>query len=151
VIQLGDHGHSMFVLWEGLLEVRIAVKEGQAERRVARLQAGMFFGEMSVLTGEARSALVVAVTDALVFEISKDHIASLISRRPELAEQIARVVTARKLRNSEAVAAANSADPETEKISMTAQLVGKMLAFFGLKTKIASFARLERVKEIESS
>ena len=151
VIQLGDHGDSMFVLCEGLLEVRIAVKEGHAERRVARLQAGMFFGEMSVLTGEARSAQVVAVTDALVFEISKDHIASLISRRPELAEQIARVVTARKLRNSEAVAAANSADPETEKISMTAQLVGRMLAFFGLKTKIASFARLERVKEIESS
>jgi CRP-like cAMP-binding protein len=91
------------------------------------------------------------VTDALVFEISKDHIASLISRRPELAEQIARVVTARKLRNLEAVAAANSAATETEKISMTAQLVGRMLAFFGLKTKIASFTRLERVKEIEPS
>ncbi len=136
IIRRGDHGNSMFVLCEGLLEVRIAFKEGQPDRRVARLHAGMFFGEMSALTGEARSALVAAVTDALVFEISKDHLASLISRRPELAEQIARVVTARKLRNSEAVAAANSEETETEKISMTAQLVGKMLAFFGLKTKL---------------
>ncbi len=135
VIQLGDHGDSMFVLCEGLLEVRIALKEGQAQSRVARLQAGMFFGEMSALTGEPRSALVVAVTDALVFEISKDQIAALIHSRPELAEMIARAVTSRKLRNSEAIAAAGASALSVEKASMTAQLVGRMLAFFGVKAK----------------
>jgi small-conductance mechanosensitive channel/CRP-like cAMP-binding protein len=135
VIELGDRGDSMFILCEGLLEVRIAMKEGQGERRVARLQAGMFFGEMSALTGEPRSALVVAVTDALVFEISKDQIAGLIRSRHEVAETIARAVTARKLRNSEALAQADRAAIATEKISMTAQLVGRMLAFFGLKPK----------------
>jgi small-conductance mechanosensitive channel/CRP-like cAMP-binding protein len=143
VIELGDHGDSMFVLCEGLLEVRIALQEGQAVRRVARLQAGMFFGEMSALTGEPRSALVVAVTDALVFEISKDHIAALIHSRHELAETIARAVTTRKLRNSAAIAAAGSASLAVEKASMTAQLVGRMLAFFGLKPKPLKARRYE--------
>lgn len=136
VIQLGDHGDSMFILCEGLLEVRIALKEGQIAGRVARLPAGTFFGEMSALTGEPRSALVVAVTDALVFEISKDHIAALIHNRPELAEMIAQVVTERKLRNTEAMAKANTLVLATEKSSMTALLVGRMLTFFGLKSKL---------------
>lgn len=138
VIQLGDHGDSMFILCEGLLEVRIALKEGQTAGRVARLQAGMFFGEMSALTGEPRSALVVAVTDALVFEIAKDHIAALLHQRPELAELLARAVTERKLRNSEAVSKANAVALATEKASMTKLLMGRMLAFFGLKSKAAA-------------
>ena len=142
VIQLGDHGDSMFILCEGLLEVRIALKQGQAGSRVARLQAGMFFGEMSALTGEPRSAMIVAETDALVFEIGKDHIAALIQSRPELAEMIAHAVTERKLRNSEAAARAGSLALTTEKKSMTAQLVGRMLAFFGLKAKAVKPARL---------
>jgi len=141
VIQLGDHGDSMFVLCEGLLEVRIALRTGQAESRVARLQAGMFFGEMSALTGEPRSALVVAVTDALVFEISKDQLAALVQRRHEVAEMLAQVVTARKLRNSEAVAKAGAVPLTVEKKSLTAQLVGRMLAYFGLKPKTAPAVR----------
>ena len=90
---------------------------------------------MSALTGEPRSALIVAVTDALVFEILKDQIAALIRNRPELAEMIAQAVTDRKLRNSEAVAKAGSTVLMTKKTSLTAQLVGKMLSFFGLKSK----------------
>jgi small-conductance mechanosensitive channel/CRP-like cAMP-binding protein len=141
VIQLGDHGDSMFVLCEGLLEVRIALKTGQIESRIAQLQAGMFFGEMSALTGEPRSALVVAVTDALVFEIAKDHLAALIHRRHELAETIAQAVTARKLRNSQAIAKAGTTELAVEKTSMTALLVSRMLAFFGLKSKTGGAAR----------
>lgn len=141
LIKRGDQGESMFILCEGLLDVRIPLKEGQPESRVAQLQAGMFFGEMSALTGEPRSATIVAATDALVFEISKDHIAALIRSRPELAETIAQAVTARKVRNSEAAAKAGAMALATEKTSMTAQLVGRMLSFFGLKPKLGKTTR----------
>lgn len=147
VIQMGDHGDSMFVLCEGLLEVRIAFREGQDTSRVARLRAGTFFGEMSALTGEPRSALVVAVTDALVFEISKDQIAALIRSRPELAEMIAQAVTERKMRNSEAIAQANTTTLAAEKTSMTAQLVGRMLAFFGLRKAVKTAKPVEEKDE----
>lgn len=135
VIRSGDQGDSMFVLSEGLLEVKISVKEGQTPQRVARLEAGMFFGEMSMLTGEPRSASVIAVTNVLVYEISKDVIAALIQSRPELTEMIAQTVTNRKLRNAEVVAKASTTTLAAEKKSMTAQLVGKMLSFLGLKSK----------------
>ena len=138
VIEIGAEGDSMFVLCEGLLDVRIVLQEGQSENSVAKLQAGMFFGEMSALTGEPRSALVVAATDALVFEITKTQIAALIRNRPELAEKIAEVVTERKLRNSLAVAKASLSTTMVKKKSLTAQLMSKMLSFFGLKAEPAT-------------
>ncbi len=133
VIKRGDEGDSMFILCEGLLNVMIALKPDQPETRVARLQPGMFFGEMSALTGEPRSATIVAATDTFVFEIKKDDIGALIQRRPELAEIIGQGVTARKMRNSEAAAKAGTVARAAEEKSMTAQLVGRMLSFFGVK------------------
>jgi CRP-like cAMP-binding protein len=141
VIKGGEAGESMFILCEGLLTVMIALKEGQQESRVARLQAGMFFGEMSALTGEPRSATIVAATDSLVFEITKDDIAELIQRRPELAEMIGRAVTGRKLRNSEASARTGTGLQANEGKSMTALFVGKMLSFFGLTPKAGVTAK----------
>lgn len=141
VINRGEAGDSMFILCEGLLEVRLALTDEGPETRVARLEAGMFFGEMSALTGEVRSATIVAVTDSLAFEITKDDIAALIRLRPELAEVVSRAVTVRKLRNTEAVAKAGSAERISEEISLTAQLVGRMFAFFGLKPKAAITAK----------
>jgi small-conductance mechanosensitive channel len=88
VIRRGEEGSSMFILCEGLLNVMISLKPDQPETRVARLQAGMFFGEMSALTGEARSATIVAATDTFAFEITKDAIGELIQSRPEVAEVI---------------------------------------------------------------
>ncbi len=135
VMTRGNAGDTMFVLSEGLLDVMIALTPGQPETRVARLQAGNFFGEMSALTGEPRSATIVAATDALAFEISKEDLSGLIEARAGLAEAIAHTVAARKLRNTTAAADANSVTAVAEEKSLTAQLVGKMLAFFGMKSR----------------
>lgn len=143
VIKRGEEGSSMFILCEGLLNVMIALKPDQPETRVARLQAGMFFGEMSALTGEVRSATIVAATDTFAFEITKDAIGELIQSRPEVAEVIGMAVTARKLRNSEAAAKTGTVARAAEEKSMTAQLVGKMIAFFGVKKKPMTAKELE--------
>eukprot|EP01012_Entosiphon_sulcatum_P068307 TRINITY_DN98431_c0_g1_i1.p3 TRINITY_DN98431_c0_g1~~TRINITY_DN98431_c0_g1_i1.p3 ORF type:complete len:109 (+),score=18.26 TRINITY_DN98431_c0_g1_i1:3-329(+) len=90
---------------------------------------------MSALTGEPRSATIVAATDTFAFEIKKDDIGALIQRRPELAEIIGQAVTARKMRNSEAAAKVGSVARAAEEKSMTAQLVGRMLSFFGVKAR----------------
>jgi len=141
LIRRGDAGDSMFVLCEGLLDVLLRVNGNENDTRIGRLQAGMFFGEMSLLTGEARSATVVAVTDALVFEIAKEHVATLIERRPELAQQLARTVAERKLLTSDAVRNASATAPAAEVGSLATQILGKMLAFFGVKSKPAITAK----------
>src|SRR5262249_54647790 len=51
VIRQGDPGDTMFVVREG--EVSVRVKSDGGDTEAARLTAGSFFGEMSLLTGAA--------------------------------------------------------------------------------------------------
>ena len=62
----------MFVVQSG--EVRVTLDEGG--REVARIGAGGVFGEMSLLTGEPRTATVSATGDAVLLEIDADALSS---------------------------------------------------------------------------
>lgn len=65
LVRQGDEGRSLFVVRSG--EVRVERSEvGEPARELARLGAGSFFGEASLLTGEPRSASVVASSEVEV-------------------------------------------------------------------------------------
>jgi small-conductance mechanosensitive channel/CRP-like cAMP-binding protein len=97
VVEQNAEGDSMFILAEGLLEVRIRNELGDV--KVADLVPGSFFGEKSLLTGEPRSASVVCATDAIICEIDKAAMTELFARNPEIAENLSRVITIRDMQN----------------------------------------------------
>jgi small-conductance mechanosensitive channel/CRP-like cAMP-binding protein len=94
IIRQGDAGDSMFILSHGTAEV-LAEKEGRSWP-VATLSAGDCFGEISLLTGEPRSATVVAKFDCEVVEIEKQTIGILLREHPELADSLSETVVARR-------------------------------------------------------
>jgi len=98
VVRQGEPGDSLFVLAEGALDVKVA--RGGPETVVDRMVPGDVFGEMSLLTGQPRSATVSAATDAVVFEIAREHLEPLLRRRPELGEALARVMAERQAHNA---------------------------------------------------
>ena len=63
ITQIGDAGDSFFVIIDGMAGVRTPVGAG------SQLHPGDFFGEMSLLDGEPRSATIVATTDLRSFQI----------------------------------------------------------------------------------
>ncbi|MDP6942581.1 MAG: mechanosensitive ion channel family protein [Myxococcota bacterium] len=130
LIQRGDVGDSMFILVEGLVYVFADVAGDGQEMKVAQIVPGQFFGEMSLLTGEARSATITAASDAVAYEIGKDAMAKLLQRRPELAEVLSRIVAERKLRNEEALAEATREEKEEHRTSVAGQILGRMRDFF---------------------
>src|SRR5205823_5093802 len=69
VIDQGANGDSMFILVKG--EANVVVNRNGHDTHVASLRSGDCFGEMSLLTGEKRSASIVANTDCEVVEIGK--------------------------------------------------------------------------------
>src|SRR6185437_271205 len=73
----------LFFVAEGALEVRVSDRN-TSEIAVDCLAAGDIFGEISLLTGEARHATIVALTAALLYEVRKEDLAPLLRRRPEL-------------------------------------------------------------------
>jgi small-conductance mechanosensitive channel/CRP-like cAMP-binding protein len=95
VIREGAEGDSMFVLLRGAAEVSIS-KNG-ASIPVATLKAPDCFGEMSLLTGERRTATVRAETDCQVMEIGKPVMAELLRASPDCLERLSELLAKRKM------------------------------------------------------
>ncbi len=130
ITRQGAEAHWLYVLEDGLTSVRVA--EGGIEKEVAQLSGPSFFGEMSLMTGEPRSATVVAVTDAECFRLDKATFHTVLKERPELAEQIASVLTRRR---AELLAVREGVTAEAKLKQMAGSqtaLLERIRGFFGL-------------------
>ena len=128
LIRQGDEGDSMYVLLEGLLEV-FRSGEGNRETRVAQIQAGRFFGEMSLLTGEPRSATIRAALNSIVLTIQKPAMVSLLENRPGLVDHLSRSLAERRLADkARELTSTNSLQEQSD--SLTDQFKKKILGFF---------------------
>ena len=116
VIEEGAEGDSMFVLLRGAAQVSVS-KNGSLIP-VATLNSGDCFGEMSLLTGERRSATVRAQADCYVMEIGKAVMADVIREAPECLRQLSEILAARKMETEgivkEAVLPEDHAEKERE-------------------------------------
>jgi small-conductance mechanosensitive channel/CRP-like cAMP-binding protein len=92
IVREGDPGGSMFVMMRGEASVTLAHTGGE----VARHRDGGFFGEMSLLTGDARSATVTAVTDCELIEIASDAFRRVVLADAALVERITAAVATRR-------------------------------------------------------
>jgi small-conductance mechanosensitive channel/CRP-like cAMP-binding protein len=108
IVRQGDAGSSMFVVLRGTVDV-VLQPSGQ---QVATIAAGGFFGEMSMLTGDPRTATVRAKGDVQALEIAAADIRRLAQANAGLLEHISTVVAARRrgLARAEATAAAAAAE-----------------------------------------
>jgi small-conductance mechanosensitive channel/CRP-like cAMP-binding protein len=127
-VREGEAADSLFILAEGALDVLL--ERAGANILLDRMVPGDIFGEMSLLTGQPRSATIIAATEAVVFEISKRHLHPILQRRPELAEALAALMEGRQARNAEGDRSPRPsavADPHREE-----DLLGRLRAFFRL-------------------
>jgi len=95
VIQEGSPGDSMFVLLRG--EANVFVSKNGSTIHVATLNSGDCFGEMSLLTGEPRSATVRADRDCYVMEIGKPTMAEVLQSEPGCLVQLSELLAQRKM------------------------------------------------------
>ena len=104
IIREGAEGASMFVLIKG--EATVSVMQGGQPTQVAVLHDGDCFGEMSLLTGEKRSASIVAVSDCEVIEVTKPVFAEIFSRDSELLPRLSELLASRQMQTEGIVQAA---------------------------------------------
>jgi small-conductance mechanosensitive channel len=95
VIEEGAAGDSMFVMLRGAANVFVS-KNG-SKIQVGTLGAGDCFGEMSLLTGEPRSATVRAEGDCYVMEIGKPVMAEVLRDAPSCLEKLSELLAQRKM------------------------------------------------------
>lgn len=85
----GEDGDLFYLLREGRAEV--IVTEDGGERVAATLDAGQYFGERSLITGEARNATVVGRGDGRLAVLSKEEFQQALRLAPNLPEQLTRI------------------------------------------------------------
>ena len=131
ILKHGEHGHSMFLVGEGLLEAFIPSNNGHPIR-AGTLATGDIFGEMSLLTGDPRAATIVTSTDAILYEMSRDDIHEFITGRKDVAEHVSRIAAKRKLKNERLEVAAQSSETTPEQHALMTEILHKMRAFFAV-------------------
>ncbi len=93
ICELGAPGDAMYVVHTGEIEVRLGLDEDGVH--IHRGGPGDFVGEMSLLTGEPRSADVVVVEDAVLWVLERRDFDKLLERSPSLARALTRVLAGR--------------------------------------------------------
>ena len=105
VVRQGRPGDSMFVIVSGSVEVT-ASEGARPAARIAVLGPGDYFGEMSLLTGSARSATVTTCEQSRLVEIGKASFQRLLSSQPGLVEQFGAALDRRLDERSRTIAGA---------------------------------------------
>jgi small-conductance mechanosensitive channel len=102
IVRQGEDGDSMYVVCSG----SVAVVLEPERREVATIGADGYFGEMSLLTGEPRSATVVARGETAVLELTAEQFRRLGAESPHAVEQVGLAAMARReaLNRAKAVA-----------------------------------------------
>ncbi|HKA54393.1 MAG TPA: mechanosensitive ion channel family protein [Candidatus Binatia bacterium] len=95
ICRQGERGETFYIIKNGQIEVSAYDGQGRATPLRA-MGAGEFFGEISLLTGEPRSATVTALQETDVLVMNKEDMRCMLAENSQLAEHISRVLARRQ-------------------------------------------------------
>jgi CRP-like cAMP-binding protein len=89
IMEEGNKGETLYILVSGKAEVWKSVKGGlSSSRRLAKLECGSIFGEMSLFDGAPYSATVKASGECVVLAIPGKAFKQFLKKNPEAAYRI---------------------------------------------------------------
>ncbi len=127
-VRQGEPGDSFYIIKSGKVDVIVENTPGESAI-VATLTRGDFFGEMSLLTGAARTASIQVKEDAEFIVIDKQSFTSTLINNPSIAESLSHILSERQA----------GLDAEKEKLDTEAFSHRKKAASGRLLAKIRNF------------
>jgi small-conductance mechanosensitive channel len=125
IVRQGAPGESMFIVCSGTAAVVLEPDR----RQVAAIEKGGYFGEMSLLTGEPRTASVIARGDTTVLELNADLFRRLGAADPKTVEEIGLAAVRRRAELTQVCDAAQN----VAVADVPATFLGRMKKFLRLK------------------
>ncbi|MCP3925172.1 MAG: ABC transporter substrate-binding protein [Desulfobacterales bacterium] len=126
IASIGDEKDSLFIVAEGVLGI---YKDGDKadSSEISRLGVGAFFGEL--LTGKPRKTDIKAISDSMVFEITKEDLQPFVEEQPDFLTNLSNMVAERMKAREIPVTKVNIEEDEKKKKNLFETLLG----VFGLK------------------
>lgn len=126
IVRRGREGNSMFVITRGTVDVQIL--QGTEVRTINTLKESDYFGEMSLLTGEPRTATVVSVAETEVVQINKSALKPIFEANPELVQSVCEMIEERR-----ALLNAGAENQTAEETKRDRGVLVSIRKFFGLR------------------
>lgn len=126
IVRRGQEGNSMFVIIRGAVKVQIP--ENDYQKTINRLKSNDFFGEMSLLTGQPRTATVIAEEETEVIQIKKTALKPLFEVNPDLMKGICDLIEERR-----ALLVQKEAGEEDKLSEAGTGVLSSLRKFFGFK------------------
>jgi CRP/FNR family transcriptional regulator, cyclic AMP receptor protein len=112
-----EFGSTMFVILNGRVKISRISEDGR-EVILSILSEGDFFGEMSILDGETRSANVVTLEDSEILVIRREDFLQMLHDFPQIAINLLKEL-AHRLRKSDSQIKSLSLQNATGKVAST--------------------------------
>jgi small-conductance mechanosensitive channel len=100
IVRQGTEDSSLLIITSGVVQVTKTDERGN-KVDVARLGSGDILGEMSLLTGERRSATITALVQVTLIQVTRDGLEPLLKNNPELSDAFAQVMLERQLHSKQ--------------------------------------------------
>lgn len=110
IVRRDSPGDALFLITGGKVKVSYLDDEGEGETIIAVLSAGDFFGELSILDGEGRSADVTAVEATEVLILSAADFTMCLHSVPEIGIALLREIAGRLRRATSWIRSLSSQD-----------------------------------------
>jgi len=94
IFEQGENGDKMLVIVHGEVRVMVSTND-ENEREVARRASGDVVGEMAIISGEPRTATLIATEESHFLCLDKKSFEGLLRERAEVSLAIMRVLCAR--------------------------------------------------------
>ena len=130
-VHQGEPGDSFYIIKSG--KVNVVVEKSPSESAVvATLGPGNFFGEMSLLTGAARTASIHVMEDAEFIVVDKESFRSTLANNPAIAESMSHILSERQAGLDAERERLDAAGVALRKKDVSGKLLSRMREFFGL-------------------
>ena len=133
ITRQGAVAHWLYMLIEGSADVYLE-QPGQERRKLSTLQPGNFFGEMGLMTGAPRTATVIATSDVECYLLDKESFETVLTNRPELAEEISKILVSRRFGLDSLQQDMDAEARASEMAQQHKDILARMRSFFGLNT-----------------
>ena len=132
IIRQGEKGAELYGVERGEVEILVTPKASE-QVRVGTLGPGAIFGEAALLTGGARTATIVALTECELLAVSRSAFQKVLESRPELAESLTNLLASRMDELSQTI---NDAEAEgrLDGDRRSDLLIRRIKSFFGGST-----------------
>jgi small-conductance mechanosensitive channel len=138
ITRQGAVAHWLYVMTSGAVDIRVTVDPdgpgGVPEQNivVAHSTAPDFFGEMGLMTGEPRSADVIATCEVDCFRLGKDTFKTVLLGRPEIMTELSTKLARRRIELIAAREGLDASSKQQREASERERILRGIKAFFAL-------------------